>query len=387
MTSSPASTEPVKCARHPEVETGLRCNRCNTPICPRCAERTPVGFRCPDCILELEQRYYQQTAGKEINPFDRPLSPPRVVYILLAVNLVIFLFMELAGGSGNNGVLVQFGANYGPLILQGEIWRLFTSMFLHIGVQHLVFNSIGLIAFGIETERIYGWARFIAVYLLAGLYGNLLSFAIKGPGMFSAGASGAIFGVIGMYLVFYLYYRKRLGEFGRQRQNMVWVILVLSLVLGTTVMPADNMAHLGGFLAGAILGYPLLPRYKVQSTPPGQIRDRGALVRRWWVPVSGIILFVAGLWGVFYFWHPGPGIPWTFRRTIAFEEIATGNLAGEYDLWQFKTEAGQAVTITMHSSDLDCYLALFEPGGQLLWSDDDSGEGTDAQIRRYVLIT
>jgi rhomboid protease GluP len=231
----------------------------------------------------------------------------------LGINAVIFLFMEMVGGSTNNGVLVQFGANYGPLILQGEIWRLFTSMFLHIGPQHLVFNSIGLIAFGIEMERIYGWARFMVVYLLAGLYGNLLSFVVKGTGMFSAGASGAIFGVIGMYLVFYLYYRNRLGEVARQRRNMVWVILVLSLVLGTTIMPADNMAHLGGFLTGLVMGYLLLPRYQVSPGQPGKVQDLNSLQKRWWVPLSGLLFFFTGLWGTLYLWNVGLVVPWAIH--------------------------------------------------------------------------
>jgi len=204
QTPPPEEVEPIYCYRHPTVETGLRCNRCSKPICPKCAQRGPVGFRCPDCVIELEDRYYSQVQG-ELNPYDRPLHAPFFTYLLLGLNILIWAAMGLAGGSTNNEVLVRFGANYGPLIMAGEYWRLFTSMFLHIGVQHLAFNMVGLVAFGFEMERIYGRYRYILIYLLAGLFGNVASFAIKGPFMYSAGASGAIFGVIGMNLAFFFW--------------------------------------------------------------------------------------------------------------------------------------------------------------------------------------
>lgn len=188
----PAQTEtgPAFCYRHPDVETGLRCNRCNKPICPKCAERTPVGFRCSECIMEIEDRYYSQVKDGDLNPYDRPLDTPFFSYVLLGIIFLVFFTMELAGGSQDNQVLIRFGANFGPLILDGQLWRMFTSMFLHIGVSHLIFNSIGIIAFGIEMERIYGRYRYLFIYLLAGLFGSLASFATKGPYQFSAGASG-----------------------------------------------------------------------------------------------------------------------------------------------------------------------------------------------------
>ena len=163
--ATPIETDPAFCYRHPDVETGLRCNRCNKPICPKCAERTPVGFRCPDCIMEIEDRYYSQVKDGNLNPYDRPLDTPFFSYVLLGIIFLIFLMMEIAGGSQNNEVLIRFGANFGPLILEGELWRMFTSMFLHIGLQHLVFNTIGLVAFGFEMERIYGRYRYLFIYL------------------------------------------------------------------------------------------------------------------------------------------------------------------------------------------------------------------------------
>jgi hypothetical protein len=153
--------ETLFCYRHPQTETVLRCNRCNKPICPKCAQCTPVGFRCPECIQAIGSRYYDTLKESEINPYQRPLAGPFFSYILLGLMILVWGVMELAGGSKNPEVLVRFGANFGPFILQGQFWRLFTSMFIHIGVQHLAFNFVGLIAFGFEMERLYGRERFL----------------------------------------------------------------------------------------------------------------------------------------------------------------------------------------------------------------------------------
>jgi len=346
-------TGPAFCYRHPDVETGLRCNRCNKPICPTCAQRTPVGFRCPDCIMEIEDRYYSQAKDGDLNPYDRILDTPFFTYVLLGLNALVFLMMELAGGSQNNEILVRFGANYGPLILQGQLWRLFTSMFLHIGLQHLVFNSIGLFIFGVEMERIYGRYRYLVIYLLAGLFGSLASFAVKGPYQFSAGASGAIFGIIGMNLAFFWVYRHKLGEYGRQRRRMVWVLIIINLVLGYTVLPSDNMAHIGGTVAGFILGYALAPRYSIDhSDSSRRFIDRASLLRRWWVLVLGSALFAGGLWLAFTYWS-APERASTFSTVepniaaIEYGQTIEGNLnTNDVDLWAFEGKANQIITIS-----------------------------------------
>jgi membrane associated rhomboid family serine protease len=299
----PSEATPLYCYRHPQVETSLRCNRCNKPICPKCAQRTPVGFRCAECVSAIEDRYYIQVKDGEVNPFSRPLGKPLFSYIFLGLLVIVWASMELAGGSTNPEVLIRFGANYGSLILEGEFWRLFSSTFLHIGIQHLVFNCIALLVFGFEMERIYGHDRYLIIYLLSGLFGSLLSFAVNGPAQFSAGASGAIFGLVGLNLAFFLYYRRRLGEYGRQRRKTILVLIGINLFLGYTVMPVDNMAHIGGLIAGFGLGYGLTPSYRVDTTTsPSRIIDRASLLNRWWVPALGLILLGAGLWGAMVFW-------------------------------------------------------------------------------------
>ena len=226
-----------------------------------------------------------------------PLSKPFFSFVLIGAIVLIWILMELAGGSQDPRVLVKFGANFGPLILDGEIWRLFTSMFLHIGLAHLFFNSYALFIFGPEMERLYGPDRFIIIYVLAGLFGSLASFGSRGPEVFSAGASGAIFGVIGMNLVYFILHRKTFGRFGRQRMMNTLLIIGINLVFGFTIPGIDNLAHIGGLIAGAVIGYGLAPRYQLvdQYTLTPRVIDTVSLVNRWWVPALAIIVLAGGV--------------------------------------------------------------------------------------------
>jgi rhomboid protease GluP len=225
------------------------------------------------------------------------VSKPFVTYILLGSIVIVFLLMTVAGGSTDPRVLIKYGANFGPLILSGQTWRLFTSMFLHIGFLHLVFNSYALFILGVEMERIYGPDRFLTIYMLAGLFGSLASFALRGPDVFSAGASGAIFGVIGMNLAYFTIHRETFGQFGRQRMLNTLVIIGINLVYGFSVSGIDNYAHIGGLIAGLVLGYGLAPRYQVvdEYTLDPRVTDTISLLKRWWVPVLAIVFLAGGV--------------------------------------------------------------------------------------------
>jgi rhomboid protease GluP len=215
---------------------------------------------------------------------------------LLGIIVVIFVLMELAGGSQNPRVLVRFGANVGQLILDGETWRLFTSMFLHIGLMHLFFNGYALFIFGLEMERLYGPDRFIVTYILAGLFGSLASFGSRGPDVFSAGASGAIFGVIGMNLAYFMLHRQTFGQFGRQRVMNTLFIIGINLVFGFTIPGIDNIAHIGGLIAGFTIGYGLAPRYQLidEYTRDPRVIDTVSLLKRWWVLALALIILGGG---------------------------------------------------------------------------------------------
>jgi rhomboid protease GluP len=249
---------------------------------------------------------YDQPSPPPQTPYlPLPLSKPFLTYALIGAIVIVWLIMEAAGGSQNTEVLRAFGANDGWQILQGETWRLFTSMFLHIGLMHLAFNGYALFIFGLEIERLYGPDRFITIYILSGLFGSLASFASRGPYVLSAGASGAIFGVIGMHLAFFMIHRQTFGQFGRQRMMNTLFIIGINLFFGFTIPGIDNLAHLGGLIAGFVMGYSLAPRYEVvdRYTLTPRVVDTVSLLKRWWVPALAIVILSGGVSLAISFWR------------------------------------------------------------------------------------
>jgi rhomboid protease GluP len=226
-----------------------------------------------------------------------PMGRPILTYVLLAANALVFLAMTVAGGSTDTEVLIRFGAKVNALIAEGEVWRLFTSMFLHIGLMHLAFNSYALFALGLEVERLYGSARFLVIYLLAGLWGSLASFAL-GQGL-SAGASGAIFGLLGVLVAFFLRHRDMFGAFGRQRLISLLGVVGVNLFLGITTPGIDNLAHLGGLLSGAALGWALAPDYQMRLdiSRGSRVVDGNSLLAKWWVVLLALLLLAGGTYG------------------------------------------------------------------------------------------
>ncbi len=247
-----------------------------------------------------------------------PLGKPFWVYILLAVIGIVFaieqslpLFAksiipylpdfyrrvtptDFQGGSTSNVVLLLMGANVRQLIAKGELWRFFTSMFLHIGFQHLLFNAYALFIFGAETERIFGRTRFIVIYVLSGLFGSLTSFMLGSAGI-SAGASGAIFGIIGMQVAYFYKNQDLLGNFGRSRLINAAIIVGINLVLGISIPGIDNWAHMGGLISGTLIAFFFIPKYKLVNpfTPAARVIDSESPAKQWWIPALATIVFVA----------------------------------------------------------------------------------------------
>lgn len=223
--------------------------------------------------------------------YTLPLVRPVITWILLVIIAVVFVVETLAGGSTETEVLVRMGAKVTPLIATGEYWRLFTAMFLHIGIMHLAFNGYALLAIGTELERLYGHGRFLAIYVLSGLFGSLASYAFSDS--LSAGASGAIFGLIGALAAFFTLHRERLGAWGRRRLANIAFLVVLNLFLGFTQAGIDNWGHIGGLLAGLGLGWALAPRYELDAATL-QVVDRNRLVRYWPAVGLAVTLLVGG---------------------------------------------------------------------------------------------
>ena len=172
---------------------------------------------------------------------------PFLTYTLLGINLIVFLLMTLAGGSTNQNVLIAFGAKVNTLIQAGQIWRFFTSAFIHIGIMHLVFNLYALWALGPLTEESFGHRRFLIIYILSALGGSIASFLFTTA--LSAGASGAIFGLLGA-LLYFSYKRPYLWKSGLG-MNLIIVIFV-NFGFGLLQPGIDNFAHLGGLVTGTI---------------------------------------------------------------------------------------------------------------------------------------
>ena len=173
--------------------------------------------------------------------------------IIIAVNVILFLAAEATGGSENTEHMVRLGASYTPLVEGGEYWRLFTSMFLHFGLAHLLNNMVLLFFLGDYMERFLGKVRYLILYLGGGILGNIFSYwseLQQGRQVVSAGASGAIFAVLGGLVVLLLIHRGRLEDLSLSR---VLLMAALSLYVGFRSAGVDGFAHLGGFLGGALL--------------------------------------------------------------------------------------------------------------------------------------
>jgi rhomboid protease GluP len=224
------------------------------------------------------------------------LTQPFFTFALLAINVLVFLAMTLAGGSTDTEVLIRFGAKVNVLIAEGQVWRLFSAMFLHIGLMHLAFNSYALFIQGVEVERLYGRPLFLVIYLLAGLWGSLFSFAL-GTGI-SAGASGAIFGLFGALIAYFVRHHEVFGAMGRQQLLSLLGVVGLNLFLGFTNPGIDNLAHLGGLLSGAALGWGLAPDYAASWDAPAgpRVVDRRSPAARSGVIALAVLLLLGGIY-------------------------------------------------------------------------------------------
>jgi rhomboid protease GluP len=236
--------------------------------CPGCGNPTPAdNAQCAHCGLSsveavlahhklASEHSFLQALFTRSNPFTM---------IFIGANVGVYVLMCLAGGiavtAPDHAVLIGFGAKQNDLIAgQQQYWRLVTSMFIHIGIIHLLLNNYALWIIGQEIERIYGSARFVILYLVTGVLGSLGSYAFN-PQATSAGASGAIFGLFGVMATFAFRYRREIPEtLSREIKRRVLPIIALNLVFGLSVQIVDNAAHIGGLLSGIALA--LIVPYK-----------------------------------------------------------------------------------------------------------------------------
>jgi rhomboid protease GluP len=153
----------------------------------------------------------------------------------------------LGNGSENTNTLIDFGANYILLTKAGEYYRLITSGFLHIGVIHLLLNMYSLYIVGTQVEYFYGKVKYIIIYLFSAVTGNLLSMIFTNG--IGAGASGAIFGLLGSLLYFGYHYR---GYIGAMIRSQIVPVVVYNLLIGFFISGIDMWGHVGGLLGGIL---------------------------------------------------------------------------------------------------------------------------------------
>ncbi|MBZ6104437.1 rhomboid family intramembrane serine protease [Streptomyces olivaceus] len=246
------------CYRHPDRETGIRCTRCERPICPDCMVNASVGFHCPDCAAG-------RTGGSGPAPAaSRPRTlaggaiaddPRLVTKVLIGVNLALFL-VQLSVGDRFTNHLEMIGRAYVPLlgsvegVAEGQWYRLLTAMFLHGSYMHILFNMLSLWWLGGPLEGALGRVRYLALYFCSGLAGSALTYLIAEPNQPSLGASGAIFGLFGATAALV----RRLNADMRP----VVILLVINLVFTFTWANIAWQAHVGGLVGGAVIGYAML---------------------------------------------------------------------------------------------------------------------------------
>jgi membrane associated rhomboid family serine protease len=234
------------CYRHPGRETGVSCSNCGKPICPDCMTVTSVGMRCPECGRQTTKvRTIRSTANRGYE----------VTKVLIAINVIVFLAegtgaYTLTGSTGSSWLL-NHGFLFAPLIRYShDYWRLVTSGFLHLDILHVASNMYVLYWVGRLLEPAIGRQRFIAIYftgLLAGSFGVF----IVSPLSQTAGASGAIFGLMGA--AFTEAHRRGVD----QVRNQLVILIVVNLVITLSVPGISIGAHIGGLIGGglATLGF------------------------------------------------------------------------------------------------------------------------------------
>ncbi|MGW0757041.1 rhomboid family intramembrane serine protease [Streptomyces sp. NPDC002814] len=251
----PAQSAPV-CYRHPDRETGVRCTRCERPICPECMVSASVGFQCPNCVREGTGTGVSPTASRPrtIAGGTVTADPRLLTKILIGINLAVFVAVQ--SSSTLLGDLFLIGewppAPFTPTegVAAGEWYRLFTSMFTHEEIWHIAFNMLSLWWLGGPLEAALGRARYISLYLVSGLAGSALTYLLESPTTASLGASGAIFGLFGATAVLV----RRLNYDMRP----IIALLVINLIFTFGWSSIAWQAHIGGLVGGLLIGYAMV---------------------------------------------------------------------------------------------------------------------------------
>jgi membrane associated rhomboid family serine protease len=256
-----AQPELPVCVRHSDRPTGLRCTRCDRPACPDCLREASVGYQCVDCVREGSRtvRRPRTIAGAELN--TKLLITPA----LIAINVLVFGVTAIQGKGLSRNFNSELFSDWSLLptaIANGEWWRIFTSGFLHFGPAHLALNMLALWMLGRELEPVLGRLRYIGVYLMALLGGSAAAYLLGSVCTETAGASGAVFGLMGGLLAVLL----------RLKLSLTPVLTTIGInVLISIIVPGISLlGHLGGLVVGGLLTAGMVD-------PPAQQRNKWQL--------------------------------------------------------------------------------------------------------------
>lgn len=334
----------------------------------------------------MQESYRGELGGHPGLPLPGVARAPIVMWALLTVNIVVWWVVSPPGGSASTEVLLDFGAMFGPLIAEGEYWRLLTAMFLHVGPAHLVFNGLALFVFGRLVERAYGHLRFLIIYILAGLAGSVASYLLNSIAV-GAGASGAIFGVLGALVAYIMVQRDLLGKMGQGLLTVVLFLAAMNLLYGLATPGIDNWAHAGGLAGGFALGLGLAPRYRpVRSPADGEasLADANPLTRSIWVlPVAGVLLVIGARLGTATL--PDNPFSHIYRAERYFEEQNYGQALDETNVavnMDFTAAEAYLLRGRLFSELGDSARARRELGQAIKWGDRD----TRAEAIRLLLV-
>ncbi len=216
-----------------------------------------------------------------------------ITWTIIILNIFYFLIQTLSGGSTNTVNLVRLGAKFDYAISQGEYWRLLSATFMHIGIIHLILNLVGLFIFGRLIEKEFLRFRYVIIYLFSGISSSIFSYWSGsafinieditycnqgvGLGSIGAGASGAIFGLLGCYAAFLMINKNVLGSNARESLVSIGVLVFINVVYGATATNIDQVAHVSGLMCGFAIGWLLSPA-KQMIILPDSLVDKSILV-------------------------------------------------------------------------------------------------------------
>ena len=259
-----------------------------------------VAAQIADILPKTRTEQFQPQLSVEMEYQEQLLHRPpesTATLALLFANVLLFVAAAL-GGAGwlipNAATEIAAGSNFGPLTTNGEWWRLITALFVHFGILHLLFNMWALAAFGALSERLLGTISFVFIYFVCGIAANLASITLR-PSVDTAGASGAIFGVLGALLAVYWRNKKALPfSVVRSERTAVLMFTIFALLGGFLYKGVDNVAHLGGLITGSLLGFTL---FRAKPYPAANMPNRLPTVKTLLVAAA---VLACGFWGALH---------------------------------------------------------------------------------------